>query len=82
MCLWFLRRVLEFRFSSLRWREYAQEITMWGFVKQENNLVVRTWGTPRKEEDLLIHVDLVDRLDIVELEAGNKLLQFYVCWCE
>lgn len=44
-----------------------------GFCEQQdNNLVVRTWGTPREEAGLLNHVDLVDRLGIVELEAGNK----------
>jgi seryl-tRNA synthetase len=40
---------------------------------EDNNLVVRTWGTPRDEAGLLNHVDLVNRLGIVELEAGTDV---------
>lgn len=35
--------------------------------------MVRTWGTPRDEAGLLNHVDLVNRLGIVELEAGTDV---------
>ena len=47
-------------------------------VKQDNNVVVRTWGTPREESGLVNHVDLVNKLGIVELEAGN-LWSGYIC---
>ncbi|KAG0620060.1 hypothetical protein M758_4G186000 [Ceratodon purpureus] len=40
---------------------------------EDNNLVVRTFGTRREEAGLLNHVDLVDRLGIVELEAGTDV---------
>lgn len=42
-------------------------------MKQDNNLVVRTWGTPREEAGLINHVDLVHRLGIAELEAGTDV---------
>lgn len=45
--------------------------------KQDNNLVVRTWGTPRDQSGLVNHVDLVNKLGIVDLEAGNKVLLIY-----
>lgn len=32
---------------------------------------MRTWGTPREEAGLLGHVDIVNYLGIVELEAGT-----------
>jgi seryl-tRNA synthetase len=40
---------------------------------EDNNLVVRTWGTPREEAGLRSHVDLVSDLGIVELEAGTDI---------
>lgn len=46
-------------------------MTTWDFSGQDNNLVVRTWGTPREEAGLQSHVDLVSKLGIVELEAGT-----------
>jgi len=39
-------------------------------------VVVRKWGTPREDPGLLNHVDLVKKLGIVELEAGNTVI-----WC-
>jgi seryl-tRNA synthetase len=41
------------------------------FWVQDNNVVVRTWGTPREDAGLLSHVDLVQHLGIVDLDAGN-----------
>jgi seryl-tRNA synthetase len=38
---------------------------------EDNNVVVRTWGTPREDAGLLSHVDLVQHLGIVDLDAGN-----------
>lgn len=52
-------------------RNLCIELMIWDFSGQENNEVVRTWGTPREEEGLLSHVDLVNNLGIVELEAGT-----------
>lgn len=46
-------------------------MTISDFCGQDNNLVVRTWGTPREEAGLRSHVDLVSDLGIVELEAGT-----------
>ncbi|KAF8063832.1 Serine--tRNA ligase [Scenedesmus sp. PABB004] len=40
---------------------------------EDNNAVVRTWGEPRQEEKLYNHVDLVQLLDIVDLEAGTSV---------
>lgn len=36
-------------------------------------MVVRTFGEPRQEEKLYNHVDLVQLLDIVDLEAGTAV---------
>lgn len=33
-------------------------------------MVVKTWGTPREEPELLNHVDLVAKLGIADLEKG------------
>eukprot|EP00201_Polytomella_parva_P013922 CAMPEP_0175051398 /NCGR_PEP_ID=MMETSP0052_2-20121109/7774_1 /TAXON_ID=51329 ORGANISM="Polytomella parva, Strain SAG 63-3" /NCGR_SAMPLE_ID=MMETSP0052_2 /ASSEMBLY_ACC=CAM_ASM_000194 /LENGTH=445 /DNA_ID=CAMNT_0016315671 /DNA_START=44 /DNA_END=1381 /DNA_ORIENTATION=- len=45
------------------------------FVSQDetNNQIVRTFGTPRAEEKLHNHVDLIHLLDIVNLEAGQEV---------
>ncbi|XP_024373250.1 serine--tRNA ligase isoform X2 [Physcomitrium patens] len=40
---------------------------------EDNNLVVRTWGTPRDQSGLVNHVDLVNKLGIVDLEAGTDV---------
>lgn len=40
---------------------------------QDNNAIVREFGTPRQEEKLYNHVDLVQMLDIVNLEAGTQV---------
>ncbi|CAG9463890.1 unnamed protein product [Pedinophyceae sp. YPF-701] len=43
---------------------------------EANNVVVRTWGTPRKASDgqkLFNHVDLVQMLGIVNLEKGTEV---------
>ena len=40
---------------------------------QDNNVIVRTFGTPREELKLYNHVDLVQLLDIVNLEAGTAV---------
>jgi seryl-tRNA synthetase len=42
-------------------------------VVQANNAVVREFGAPRQEEKLYNHVDLVQLLDIVNLEAGTTV---------
>jgi hypothetical protein len=36
-------------------------------------VVVKTWGTPREEPELLNHVDLVARLGIADLEKGTAV---------
>jgi len=38
---------------------------------QDHNVVVKEHGTPRAEEKLYNHVDLVQLLDIVDLEKGT-----------
>ncbi len=40
---------------------------------QDNNVVVKTWGTPREEPELLNHVDLVAKLGIADLEKGTAV---------
>ncbi|XP_024392826.1 serine--tRNA ligase [Physcomitrium patens] len=40
---------------------------------EDNNQVVRKWGTLREEAGLFNHVDLVNKLGIVELEAGTDV---------
>jgi len=45
-------------------------------VEQVNNVVVRTWGTPRDKPGLVNHVDLVNKLGFVELEA-NLIIDHY-----
>jgi len=40
---------------------------------EANNAIVREFGTPRQEEKLYNHVDLVNMLDIVNLEAGTSV---------
>ena len=40
---------------------------------QANNVIVREWGTPREESELLNHVDLVQTLDIVDLDRGTAV---------
>ena len=36
--------------------------------------MIRTWGTPRTEEGLKNHVELVDMLGIADLEKGLPIL--------
>lgn len=36
-------------------------------------MVVKTWGTPREEPELLNHVDLVAKLGIADLEKGTAV---------
>jgi seryl-tRNA synthetase len=38
---------------------------------EANNVVAKTWGQPRQEEELYNHVDLVQLLGIVNLEQGT-----------
>lgn len=40
---------------------------------QDNNAVVKTWGTPREEPELVNHVDLVQKLGIADLEKGTAV---------
>lgn len=40
---------------------------------EANNAVVREWGERRQEEKLYNHVDLVQLLDIVDMEAGTTV---------
>ena len=40
---------------------------------QANNAVVREFGSPRQEQQLYNHVDLVQLLGIVNLEAGTTV---------
>jgi seryl-tRNA synthetase len=40
---------------------------------QAENVIVRTYGEPREEDGLRNHVDLVQLLDIVDLEAGTSV---------
>lgn len=40
---------------------------------EDNNRVERTWGSPRAEDGLYNHVDLVQLLDIVSLEEGQDV---------
>ena len=40
---------------------------------QTENEVVKTWGTPREEDGLRNHVDLVQMLDIADLQAGTTV---------
>lgn len=42
-------------------------------VLQDNNTIVKEYGTKRTEEKLYNHVDLVALLDIVNLEAGQTV---------
>ena len=42
-------------------------------MMQDNNVVVKTWGTPREEPELLNHVDLVAKLGIADLEKGTAV---------
>lgn len=41
------------------------------FFSQDNNQVVRKWGTERHEEKLYNHVDLVEMLGIADVEKGQ-----------
>lgn len=36
-------------------------------------MVVKTWGTPREEPELLNHVDLIAKLGIADLEKGTAV---------
>jgi len=36
-------------------------------------VVVKTWGTPREEPELINHVDLVSKLGIADLEKGTAI---------
>lgn len=40
---------------------------------EANNAVVREWGERRQEEKLYNHVDLVQLLDIVDMDAGTQV---------
>lgn len=40
---------------------------------EANNVIVKTWGTKRPEHKLYNHVDLVQLLDLVDLEAGSAV---------
>lgn len=40
---------------------------------EANNVIVKTWGVKRPEEKLYNHVDLVQLLDLVDLEAGSSV---------
>ncbi len=42
-------------------------------VLQIDNVVVKTYGQRREEDGLRNHVDLVQMLDIVDLEAGTMV---------
>ena len=48
-------------------------------IFQAENEVVKTWGTPREEDGLHNHVDLVQLLDIADLEAGTSVAGTYIC---
>ena len=51
-------------------------LLMLGINSQAENQIVNTWpdsGPPRQEDGLLNHVDLVQMLDIVDLEAGTTV---------
>jgi seryl-tRNA synthetase len=79
--LWSKRRCVRAGFCI----EFYSLLTMGVSVEQVNNVVVRTWGTPRDEPGLVNHVDLVNKLGIVELEAGNMVWQSVAfsrrsCW--
>lgn len=40
---------------------------------EDNNAIVRTWGSPLQAEKLPNHVDLVHMLDIVDTEKGAEV---------
>ncbi|MEO7216915.1 MAG: serine--tRNA ligase [Gemmatimonadaceae bacterium] len=40
---------------------------------EENNLVVRTWGTPRDPEGVVPHWDIGTKLGLIDLERGAKI---------
>ena len=40
---------------------------------EENNAVVRTWGTPRENEKILPHWEIGARLGLVDFERGAKI---------
>lgn len=40
---------------------------------QADNTIVKTWGTPREDDGLKNHVELVQLLDIADLEAGTQV---------
>ena len=40
---------------------------------EENNVVLRTWGTPRAPEGVLPHWEIGSRLGIIDLERGAKI---------
>ncbi len=42
-------------------------------TSQADNVIVKTWGTKRPEDKLYNHVDLVQLLDLVDLEAGSSV---------
>jgi len=42
-------------------------------VSEEDNVEVRRWGTVRREEWMLDHVDLLNRLGMADLEAASKV---------
>lgn len=55
--------------TSKRNAEYdSRRISL--LTAQDNNVVVKTWGTPREEPELLNHVDLVAKLGIADLDKG------------
>jgi len=46
---------------------------------QVENVVVKTFGELRTEDGLRNHVDLVQLLDIVDLEAGTAVAGVHAC---
>lgn len=40
---------------------------------QADNALISSWGTPQDEAGLLNHVDLVQKLDIVDLQHGVEV---------
>lgn len=61
---------LSVRPSSFHWSDGAVHLLV---CLQDDNAIVRMFGEPRQEEKLYNHVDLVQLLDIVNLEAGTTV---------
>lgn len=67
-----LRARVFYQHSAVLSYEGAMRQQMWRFVQAEN-VVEKTYGEPREEDGLRNHVDLVQMLDIVDLEAGTSV---------